>query len=566
MLQELSIRNFAIIEDLNIRFESGLTILSGETGAGKSIIINAVNLLLGSRVSPGLIRSGAQTAELEAQFVISRESLTAKTMAELGYDAGEGLLVRRIISRKDRHRIYINGRLATGQILSAITANLASISGQHAHQGLLKEEQHLTILDQYGDLLSLREAYAACYDKLLPMIEEEQQLLRRQARSGEQMALLSFQRDEIEAATITEGEDASLEKERLRLKNGQFLHQTVQQSIDQLYADQGAVVEQLGLLGKQLAKAAQIDDRLLPRAQEVEALQYGIEDSVASLRDYLGGLEGDPRQLETIEERIDLLNRLKRKYGGTLEDVLQFARDAARAIEAIASLDTTLDSLRRALQDGHFELCRIGERLSQERSQAARKLAKQVEAELAALKMPSTQFAVQLTPLRAGSDASVYQLHDGNLLGETGMDRATFMMAPNVGEVAKPLASIASGGELSRVVLALKAILAGSDALETLVFDEVDAGIGGSVAEVVGKKLALLARRHQILCITHLPQIAKFGAHHFRILKAVSRGRTRTSITPLTPEERVSEIARMLGGERITPITLDHAKEMLSTT
>jgi DNA repair protein RecN (Recombination protein N) len=178
MLQELSIRNFAIIEDLNIRFESGLTILSGETGAGKSIIINAVNLLLGSRVSPGLIRSGAQTAELEAQFVISRESLTAKTMAELGYDAGEGLLVRRIISRKDRHRIYINGRLATGQILSAITANLASISGQHAHQGLLKEEQHLTILDQYGGLLSLREAYAACYDKLLPMIEEEQQLLR----------------------------------------------------------------------------------------------------------------------------------------------------------------------------------------------------------------------------------------------------------------------------------------------------------------------------------------------------------------------------------------------------
>jgi DNA repair protein RecN (Recombination protein N) len=566
MLQELSIRNFAIIEDLNIRFESGLTILSGETGAGKSIIINAVNLLLGSRVSPGLIRSGAQTAELEAQFVISRESLTAKTMAELGYDAGEGLLVRRIISRKDRHRIYINGRLATGQILSAITANLASISGQHAHQGLLKEEQHLTILDQYGGLLSLREAYAACYDKLLPMIEEEQQLLRRQARSGEQMALLSFQRDEIEAATITEGEDASLEKERLRLKNGQFLHQTVQQSIDQLYADQGAVVEQLGLLGKQLAKAAQIDDRLLPRVQEVEALQYGIEDSVASLRDYLGGLEGDPRQLETIEERIDLLNRLKRKYGGTLEDVLQFARDAARAIEAIASLDTTLDSLRRALQDGHFELCRIGERLSQERSQAARKLAKQVEAELAALKMPSTQFTVQLTPLRAGSDASVYQLHDGNLLGETGMDRATFMMAPNVGEVAKPLASIASGGELSRVVLALKAILAGSDALETLVFDEVDAGIGGSVAEVVGKKLALLARRHQILCITHLPQIAKFGTHHFRILKAVSRGRTRTSITPLTPEERVSEIARMLGGERITPITLDHAKEILSTT
>ena len=239
MLQELSIRNFAIIEDLSIRFEPGLTILSGETGAGKSIIINAVNLLLGSRVTAGLIRSGADNAELEALFRIHQESQTAETMTDMGYDPREGLLVRRIISRNDRHRIYINGRLATAQGLSAIAANLASISGQHAHQGLLREDQHLLILDQFGGLLPLRQAYVDCYRKLHPLIEEERRLMRQQARAGEQLELLRFQRDEIDSAGISADEDVSLEKQRLRLKNSQLLFEVVQQSIDALYGNQG---------------------------------------------------------------------------------------------------------------------------------------------------------------------------------------------------------------------------------------------------------------------------------------------------------------------------------------
>ena len=532
MLQELSIRNFAIIEDLSMRFEGGLTVLSGETGAGKSIIINAVNLLLGSRVSPGLIRTGADSAELEALFLINQKSHTADTMAERGYDPDQGLLVRRIISKNDRHRIYINGRLATVQVLTAITANLASISGQHAHQGLLKEDQHLFILDQYGGLLSLREAYSAGYRKLLPMIAEEQKLMRQKARDGAQLELLRFQRDEIEAAGIGKGEDESLEKERLRLKNSQTLFDTVQQSIDQLYSAQGAVVEQLGHLGKRLARAAEIDDRLKVRADEMDSLVFGVEDAVAGLRNYLGHLETDPHQLESVEERLDLLNKLKRKYGGSLEAVVEFSRDADRKLNEIENIDSAIEALRQALTDGHAQLCRLGQQLSQKRQQAGRRLARQVEGELAALKMADTQFAVEVLDLHPGADSSGHLVHEGTLLGESGMDRALFMMAPNVGEPIKPLANIASGGELSRVVLALKAILAQSDSLETVVFDEVDAGIGGGVAEVVGRKLAALARHHQILCITHLPQIAKFGAHHFRIAKTVSKGRTHTTIAP----------------------------------
>jgi DNA repair protein RecN (Recombination protein N) len=388
--------------------------------------------------------------------------------------------------------------------------------------------------------------------------------VRRQAHKGEQLELLRFQRDEIVTADVTEGEDRSLEKERLRLKNGQFLFETAQLAIDRLYGGEGAVVEQIGELGRQLARAAEIDDRLRERAGEMDGLLFGVEESVTALRTYLGQLEMDPGRLESVEERLDVLNRLKRKYGGSLDAVIEFVRDADRRLDAVESIDATIEALRREIGARHAELCGMARELSRQRREAARKLARRVETELTVLRMANTRFEVQMSRVDAGPEADAFLVDDGRLLGESGVDRATFMMAPNVGEPLKPLASIASGGELSRVVLALKAILARSDSLETVVFDEVDAGIGGGVAEVVGKKLAVLADRHQILCITHLPQIAKFGTHHFRIVKNVSRGRTRTSIMPLNDDERVTEIARMLGGEDITPITLDHARELLN--
>lgn len=564
MLQELTIRNFAIIEDLTIGFDAGLTILSGETGAGKSIIINAVNLLLGSRVSATLIRTGADHAELEALFSISPESRAAKVMAELGYDPQEGLIVRRVISRKERHRIYINGRMATMQVLAAITANLASISGQHAHQGLLNEEEHLLILDQYGGLTDLREKYHESYRQMLPLIAKEQQLIHRQANQSEQMELLRFQVQEIETANVRTNEDKELEAERLRLKNGQTLFETVQQCVDGLYRIDGAVFERLGHMSKALARCGALDPALRTRADEMASLAYGAEDLAANLRDYLSRIDLDPLQLEQVEERLDILNRLKRKYGGSIEAVLEFAAEAGRQLDEIGNVEGALVELRDKLHAAHHHLCTIAETLSKKRKAAARNLSQAVEAELASLKMADTRFSAAIEPLKTSRDTSPCLHNRDRLLTETGMDRAAFMIAPNVGEDIKPLTAIASGGELSRIVLALKAILAQNDALETVVFDEVDAGIGGGVAEMVGKKLSVLARYHQVLCITHLPQIAKYGQHHFRIEKRVSKGRTHTTIARLSAKARLEEVARMLGGEQITPATMNHAREMLA--
>lgn len=564
MLEELSIRNFAIIEDLTIRFESGLTILSGETGAGKSILINAVNLLLGSRVSTDLIRSGAKQAELEAVFEITPESHVAKAMAEQGYDPQEGLLVRRIISHNDRHRIYINDRIATLHLLTTLTANLASISGQHAHQGLLKEEEHLFILDQYGGLLDLRRRYSQAYQNLLPLMDRVRELRRRQSRQGEQTELLQFQRDEIDAAEIQPDEDLTLEKERLRLKNGQRLHDTLRQCVDELYAMEGAIFERLGHMGKELAQCAAIDPRLQESADTMAHLAYGSEDLAATLRDHLSRVDLDPRQLDAVEERLDRVNKLKRKYGGTIDAVLAHAQDARHRLEEMENIDGAIAAAEEACVAAHGDLSRLAEKLSGKRKGAAEKLARAVEAELDSLKMAGTRFAVELDRLSPSKETSPYLRCNDAYLSESGMDRAAFMLAPNVGEAIKPLAAIASGGELSRVVLALKAILAQKDSLETVVFDEVDAGIGGGAAELVGRKLTDLSQYHQILCITHLPQIAKYGRHHFRIEKKVDRGRTRTTITRLDPDQRVEEVARMLGGEAITPATLAHAREMFA--
>jgi DNA repair protein RecN (Recombination protein N) len=564
MLSELTIRNFAIIEDLTIQFDPGLTILSGETGAGKSIIINAVNLLLGSRASANLIRTGADSAELEALFVVPRDGLLVDIMKEGGLDPEDGLMVRRIISKTDRHRIYINGRLSTMQFLSSLTAHLASISGQHAHQGLLKEETHLDVLDQFGELMPLRGEYIAAFRKMQSLLDREKALLHQQAHQAEQIELLRFQRQEIEAAALVEGEDRSLEKEKAKLKNGELLYQNVQECVEGLYSKDGAVVEHLGQMAKMLDKTAQIDGTLSASASDLTELVYQAEALAMNLRDYLTHIDLDPRRLEAVDDRLDQLNRLKRKYGGSVRDVIDYHHKIDGQLRQTEDLDDVLDRVREELRECHTLIIQLAKQLTQGRLRAAKTLSRLVEAELASLKMSDSRFDVQLQTLPAGPDHSPFLSYNGNVLGETGLERAAFMLAPNVGEAIKPLAAIASGGELSRVVLALKAILAQTDAVETVVFDEVDAGIGGGIAEVVGKKLELLAHRHQILCITHLPQIAKYGEHHFFIRKKVVGGRTHTTILPLDSKARIEEIARMLGGEEITATTRKHARELLS--
>ncbi len=313
MLKELSIRNFAIIDDLRIGFSDGLTILSGETGAGKSIILNAVNLLLGSRAATDLVRSGAENAELEALFEIASSSRAAQIMTNHGYDPSEGLLVRRTIARNDANRVYLNDRMATIQLLNTITENLASISGQHAHQLLLKEEQHLLILDQFGDLLALREAVGSCFQKMLAVLKEMAKLKAVGNRQAEHIELLTFQDKEITAANPVIGEDEDLEQERLRLKNAEALYQTVYSSIETLYGEPGSVMEKLVAVSKELTNVGQIDAHLASKAQSLSDTRYQIEDLIEGLRSYLNSIQVDDQQLEAVEERLDILNKLKSK-------------------------------------------------------------------------------------------------------------------------------------------------------------------------------------------------------------------------------------------------------------
>jgi len=563
MLQELSIKNFAIIDDLRIRFSDGLIVLSGETGSGKSIIINAVNLLLGSRASTQLIRTGAEQAELEALFEIVPKSRAARRMQQQDFDPAEGLLIRRIISRNDRHRVYINGRLSTMQVLKEMTQNLASISGQHAHQGLLKEDRQLRIIDQFGELLPIRRRVQEYHQQIMPLIEELASLIALKNRQSDHMDLLQFQQKEIQAASITPGEDAKLEQEAQMLKHAETLYECVHDSLEMLYDAPGAVVEKLMAVGKDMDRFASIDVSLKDQADVLKNAAFAIEAVVDDLRSYAQHIQMDEQRLETVQARLDALNKLKRKYGDSLEAVLARGESIQTELQTVENLSEQIAKVEKALSELQEKAGNACEELSARRHTAAEQLCREAEKELASLKMEATTFSVRFDTVAADNQANPYLVWQNRLMTESGMDRAAFMIAPNVGEALKPMADIASGGELSRIVLALKVILAGTESVETIVFDEVDAGIGGEVAAVVGTKLNHLSKTHQVICITHLPQIAKFARHHFRIDKKVCAGRTATTIEHLNSESRIQEIARMLGGEKITAKTLAHAKELV---
>lgn len=563
MLNELLIKNFAIIDDLDIRFDGGLTILSGETGAGKSIIVNAVNLLLGSRASAAMIRDGCDAAELSAHFDVPEGSAAAAIMEEHGHSPSDGLLVRRVIAKNNRHRIYVNDAMATVQLLAAITAGLASISGQHASQSLLREDTHLAILDRFGALTPLVGQVRDAVAQMTPLVRSLDEMKHTQVNQAQEMDLLRHQAAEIADADIRPGEDDDLENERQRLKHAAFLYASAFSAIERLHGAEGAVLEQLGELRKNLEKAAELDHGLAPMLQRLADHLFGLEDVTDGLRTYLDALDTEADRLDTVERRLDLINRLKRKYGGSLATL--FARREAidAELSAITHIDDAIDRLQADLQAHYDRASALARELSARRQQVAATFAQAVEKELDGLKMAGTRFSVQLVHPPRDPKASAWFGVDGHLLSATGVDQAAFMIAPNVGESLKPLSAIASGGELSRVVLALKAILAATDAVSTIIFDEVDAGIGGAVADVVGRKLSALADKHQLICITHLPQIARFGHHHLQIAKRIREDRTVTTIRPMNREERIQEIARMLGGETITPTALEHARAMM---
>jgi len=561
MLIQLSISNFAIIKHLDISFRVGLNILSGETGAGKSIIINAMNLILGSRASSDLIRSGCNEAGVEALFTFPENPLLKEMLSDLGFLFDGELLIKRTIFREGRNRIFINGSMATLQMLSRLGPVLISISGQHEHQLLLKPDNHLFLLDDFGRLTEERQALGEVYSRYQTLKEEVNGLEREINEIGERQDLTRFQIQEIEGAMVVPGEDKSLAEERRRLQHAEELLAIVSEGYQALYEKSDSVLSLVSQYRKKMEKGASIDSRLGSARDALAEIEAGLEDTSLSLRDFQQTIHMDPRKLDEVTERLELLNGLKRKYGSTLEEVLKFKDKLTSTMYDLDEKKEKLDQLRKEQQGLEEEIRECAAALSEKRKEAAASMESEVEEELDHLHMAETRFEVKFDrAVREGGEAGD-NLTNG--IRADGCDRVEFMISPNVGEELRPLSRIASGGELSRIMLALKTILARSGSVETIIFDEVDSGISGATAAVIGEKLLTLAQYHQMLCITHLPQIASQGENHFLVKKKVAQGRTQTVISEMDTGARIQEIARLLGGREITPAAVARAREML---
>ena len=557
MLTELRIRNFAIIEEIGLEFAEGFTVFTGETGAGKSILVDAVDLLVGGRASADLIRAGAEEAEVSGVFSLPPESPVAAFLKEQDlFGAGEhDLILRRILSRAGRNRVHVNGRPAPLTVLQSLRGLLVDIHGQHEHQSLFKPALQLDLLDEFGGLADARHDYAAAFDTWR---ELETRLADRRAALADRQAhedLLRHQVEEMTGANLRAGEDRELERERLLLSHGRRLAELVQATYGPLYEEEPSILQGLGSLAGSVKELAAIDHEMTEdRDRFTEALAQ-LTDLAQRLRAYRDKLEFDPERLDKVEERLDLIHRLVKKYGGSLEEVIKRGETARRELQELDSGDEALKELSKQVTDAREKVGKLAQGLSRKRTKAAGELEKRLERELKDLRMNHARVRIAVEQEACA---------DGPQLTSTGIDRVEFMFSSNLGEAPQPLSRIASGGELSRVMLAMKTVLAEQDRVPVLVFDEVDAGIGGAVSEVVGKRLRNLSRHgHQVFCITHLAPIAAQAQGHFAVTKAAKSGRTVTQVEQLDKAARVEEVARMLGGETITPTIRSTASEML---
>jgi DNA repair protein RecN (Recombination protein N) len=553
MLLELRIKNFAIIDELDLSFSKGFNILTGETGAGKSIILNAVQLLLGDKAIEELIRSSEEEASVEALFDISgnrwvKEKIKEKGQRLRGIGEEDSLLVRRMISRSGRGKAFINGNLATLGMLSEIGEELLSIYGQHEHQSLQRVETHIDILDEFGGLSGLRKEFQELFQNFVSLSEEVRRIREEKEKRTRERELMAFQSREIESAGVRIGEEEALKKERSVLAYAKKLTDFANASEEVLYSNEGSAIERIQSILAQGREVMAIDPSLSHPLKSLEGALIQLEEVAIALRDYSKRIEVNPMRMEEIEGRLEEIDRLKRKYGTTEEEILLFKERVDEALKSFTSDEERLSQLESALDPLRGEMTTLAKRLSRERKRVASELKRSVEKELGSLGMKKTTFEVRIEEMP---------------LSPKGMDRVEFLISPNVGEEVKPLAKIASGGELSRIMLAMKRILAKVGGTQVLIFDEVDAGIGGAIAEVVGRKLRELSKHHQVICVTHLPQIACFADKHHSVKKEVRAGRTVTVVDPLEKEAIVDEIARMLGGVKVTEKTRAHAKEMI---
>jgi DNA repair protein RecN (Recombination protein N) len=554
VLLELRVENYAVIDSLVVEFSSGLNLLTGETGAGKSILIDALSLLLGDKASTDMIRHGAEKAIVSGVFEVDEKRLL-HILEENGIEPeGHQIIVKREIAAGGKGRVFVNNQPATVALLRALAPALASIHAQNQTILAFDEAARMGLLDTYAghDLSDLAEKYAAWIvvrERLAQLDRDEQDRLR--------MAdLWSFQKKEISAARLLPGEDQKLETEKRVLANSEKLFGAATAAYQVLYEDDSSALTNISAAKRQFEELARFDPKFLETLAALESAKAAIEDVSATARDYADGIDASPERLAEVEDRLALLDRLKRKYGSTVDEVITYEEDVARKLDELENREDVVRDLKKQLVAAETVFLVAAQSVSKKRYSAARELQKLVEAEINQLAMKA-QFKIEVS----GADETANWT-------ASGFDRVTYLISPNPGEPLKPVEQIASGGELSRVMLALKATIeAGKKSKggtqRTLVFDEIDTGIGGRAAEAVGKKLKSLARANQVLCITHLPQIASFADHHYLIEKKENAGRTKTSVRALTAAEQTEEIARMLSGATLTETSRQHAEQLL---
>ncbi len=573
MLAELTITNFAIIEKLHLRFAPGFNVLTGETGAGKSIIIDAVSALLGGRVGAEEVRAGADRAQVEGLFLLEPHAQASlkPLLRENGLegDDDETLILAREIRASGRTIARVNGRAVTVGLSQEIGERLVDIHGQSEHLSLLRTREHLNLLDGYAGLEAPRRAVAEKVHELRQVRQSLASLLRDERELAHRVDLLTYQVEEIAAARLQVGEEEELAQERARLTNAERIAALITGATQALYEgveDQLSISDLLGNVYRDLAELSRIDASLEPHFQAAEALAAQVEEMARDLRAYLEGIEFNPVRLQEVEERLDLIYHLKRKYGDSVADVLAFAERAARELDTITHSEERVEELRGRETVLLYEIGALAADLSQRRREAADRLAAAIEVELDDLQMARTRFAAAFE--QADDPEGVFVDDRRLAFDASGVDRVEFLIAPNPGEPLKPLARIASGGETSRLMLALKTVLSHADKTPTLIFDEIDQGNGGRVGGVVGRKLwgltagnVTASPGHQVLCITHLPQLAGFGDVHFQVRKEIAGERTLTLVQSIAGEDRVEDLPHMLGA--VTETTRQSAREIL---
>jgi len=540
MLRLLRIRNLAVIEAVEVEFEPGFNVLTGETGAGKSILVEAVGLLLGARASVDLVRTGESQATIEALFEDDRD--------------GSEILIRREVSSAGRSRSFVNGDLATATVLRDLSQRLVEIHGQHEHQTLLDPQSHLPLLDSYAELGAVADRVAVSWRALRQLREQLERSRMDGREKAARLELIAFQLGEIEKVKPVSGEDEELAATKHVLANAERVHRLCEESYAALYDSDDAVLAGLSGVWKRVGELATLDSQFSGYIEAREGIKSQLEDLADFLRKYADGIDASPARLQQVEDRLASLDRLKRKYGPTLDEVIEKGRSLTRERDLLTQTAESAEGLETALAEARAQYRKDAQELSTARRGAARRFSSELERLLGELAMAQARFEVRF---------NVEPLAE-ELWTERGIDQAEFFLSPNPGEDLRPLARIVSGGELSRVMLALKTMSVDEAEHKTMVFDEVDAGIGGRVADVVGGRLGALGDRFQVLCITHLPQIAARASTHFRIDKTVRRDRTVTTVQRLDGEGRIEEIGRMIGGASVTESVRASARELLS--